>query len=257
MTPYVIAVASGKGGVGKSTVSLNLAVALAQGGAAVGLLDADLYGPDIPLMVGITRRTPAKQVTVWRSPAAGTAPVEPFERFGIRIMSAQFVMAEDQALSWSMPLVELLLHRLTRGVDWSGLDLLVVDLPPGTADLQQKLVGHLRPAGALVVVTPQDVAHLDAKKVLAMFGQLGVAVLGGVENMGAMRCGSCGTEVEVFPRVAHERSIWATGVAELARLPMDPLVAACAERGVPLVVAHPQSVHADTFRSLASVVSRP
>ncbi|MDQ4070283.1 MAG: Mrp/NBP35 family ATP-binding protein [Actinomycetota bacterium] len=249
---YVLAVASGKGGVGKSTVSVNLAVALTQTGSKVGLLDADIYGPDVALMVGITRRRPAKSLTVWRNPAAGGGRIEALERFGVKIMSTQFLVAEDQALSWSMPLVDLLLQRLTHDVDWGEPDFLVVDLPPGTADVQQRLAAHLRLSGALVVVTPQDLAHLDAKKVLAMFGQLDVPVLGGVENMSGLRCGSCGSEVDVFPRVASERSIWAAGVRQLARLPLDPIVAESAERGVPLVKAHPETVHAEAFRALAA-----
>jgi len=249
---YVLAVSSGKGGVGKSTVSVNLAIALAQAGSTVGLLDADLYGPDVALMVGITRRRPAKSVTVWHNPAAGGGPIDPLERFGVKIMSTQFLIAEDQALSWSMPLVDLLLQRLTRGVDWGEPEFLVVDLPPGTADLQQRLAAHLRLSGALIVVTPQDLAHLDAKKVLAMFSQLQVPVIGGVENMSVLHCSHCGKETDVFPRVAPERSIWATGVPQLARLPLDPLVAESAEQGVPLVLAHPASTQADAFRSLAA-----
>ena len=183
-----LAVASGKGGVGKSTVSLNLALAFAAEGRKVGLLDADLYGPDLALMVGVTRRQPTNGVTVWRRDGA---MVKPLERFGIQLMSTQFLVAEDQALSWSTPLVELLLHRFATGLDWGDLDVLVVDLPPGTADVQQLVAQRLGLDGALVVVTPQDVAHLDAKKVIAMFGQTGVAVVGAVENMSGLACPHC------------------------------------------------------------------
>ncbi len=249
--PVIVAVASGKGGVGKSTVSLNLALALRQDGAATGLLDADLYGPDIPLMVGITRRQPAKSVTVWRDPGQRRR-IEPVERFGIKVMSAQFLVAEHQPLSWSAPLVHLLLQRFTQDIAWGDIDYLVVDLPPGTADVQQQLVHHLGISGALVVVTPQDAAHLDAKKVLAMFKQMAVPVIGGVENMTGLVCPSCHSSIDVFPAVDPERSIWAAGVERLAGIPIHPVVAG--ERGRPLLVEHPESEHAAAVMALASRV---
>ena len=246
--PVVVAVASGKGGVGKSTISLNLALALSREGWATGLLDADLYGPDIPLMVGITRRQPAKSVTVWRSPRH-PRPIEPLERFGIKVVSTQFLVAEDQALSWSAPLVELILQRFTQDIAWGELQFLVVDLPPGTADIQQQLARHLDLSGALVVVTPQDAAHLDAKKVLAMLEQTSVPVIGGVENMAGLLCPSCQTHVDVFPPVAQDRSIWAAGVERLASIPIHPFVAG--EQGRPLLVEHPDSRPATAIRLLA------
>lgn len=246
--PIVVAVASGKGGVGKSTISLNLALALSSEGSATGLLDADLYGPDIALMVGVTRRRPAETVTLWEAPRRRRL-IEPLDRFGIRVMSSQFLVAEDQALSWSAPLVELLLQRFTRDIAWGDIDFLVVDLPPGTADIQQQLTRHLDVAGTLVVVTPQDAAHLDAKKVLAMFEQVSVPVIGGVENMSGLLCPSCQSPVDVFPRVALERSIWAMGVERLAQIPIHPFVAG--ERGRPLLVEHPESQQAEALRTLA------
>ncbi len=249
--PVIVAVASGKGGVGKSTVSVNLALALSREGSATGLLDADLYGPDIPLMVGITRRQPTKSVTVWRSPGQ-RRPIEPLERFGIKVMSAQFLVAEDQALSWSAPLVQLLLQRFTHDVTWGEIDFLIVDLPPGTADIQQQLARHLGLSGALIVVTPQDAAHLDAKKVLAMFEQMSVPVIGGVDNMSGLVCPSCQSLVDVFPPVAAERSIWAAGVERLVGIPIHPLVAG--ERGRPLMVEHPQSQEAVALTALARIV---
>ena len=257
-----LAVASGKGGVGKSTVSLNLALAVAAGGGRVGLLDADLYGPDLALMVGVTRRRPTKGVTVWRHHGGGGGGgvaveprIKPLERFGIQLMSTQFLVAEDQALAWSKPLVELLLSRFASDLDWGDLDLLVIDLPPGTADVQQLVTERLGLDGALVVVTPQDVAHLDAKKVVAMFERGGVVVAGGVENMSGLRCPCCGTEVDVFPRVAGERSLWAQGIPCLGRIPLDPAVAAAGDAGRPVLVAAPESSPGLAFRDLARAVA--
>jgi ATP-binding protein involved in chromosome partitioning len=235
----VVTVASGKGGVGKSTVSLNLALALAERGRRVGLLDADLYGPDIPLMIGLTRQQRLRSWDLWRS--SGPVRLEPVERFDIRVMSAGFLLGEDQALAFAAPLVQVVLHQLLTRVAWGELDELVVDLPPGTADLQQQLLRLVHPAGAVIVVGPQDVAHLDARKVLDLLGEAKVPVLGGVENFTELACPHCGEPVEVFPRVARERSIWAAGVACLGRVPMDAAVATAGDTGRPLLFAHPTS----------------
>lgn len=251
MSPFVVAIASGKGGVGKSTVSLNLGVALARTGRAVGVLDADLYGPDLAAMVGLTRRRPARQVEVWSSSPDHEPAVE---RFGLKVMSAQFLLGEDQALSLTMPLANLLLARLRDGIEWGELDVLLVDLPPGTADLQQLVARHLGLAGALVVVTPQDVAHLDAKKAIAMFRAERVPVLGGIENMAGLRCPCCDTRIDVFPTCAEERTIWASGVERLASLPVDPAVAAGGESGTPVTVSDPDGPVAAAFAALAGEV---
>jgi ATP-binding protein involved in chromosome partitioning len=246
----VVTVASGKGGVGKSTVSLNLALALAERGRRVGLLDADLYGPDIPLMVGLTRQQRLRSWDLWRS--SGPVRLEPVERFGIRVMSAGFLLGEDQALAFAAPLVQVVLHQLLTGVAWGELEVLVVDLPPGTADLQQQLLRLVRPTGAVVVVGPQDVAHLDARKVLDLLRSAQVKVLGGVENFAELACPHCGEPVQVFPRVAHERSIWAAGVTCLGRVPMDGAVASAGDTGRPLLLAHPTSGSAQALRDIAS-----
>jgi ATP-binding protein involved in chromosome partitioning len=251
VTPAVLAVASGKGGVGKSTVSLNLAIALARGGVPVGLLDADLYGPDLPSMVGLTRRKRAGSVEVWK---AGRAPEPAVERFGVRMMSAQFLLGEDQALSLSMPMASLLLDRLRNGIDWAGAEVLLVDLPPGTADLQQLVARHLGLTGVLIVVTPQDVAHLDAKKAITMYRTARVPVLGGIENMAALVCPCCDTAIEVFPPCAPERSIWADGVRRLASIPLQPDVARGAEDGRPITIADPDGPIASIFAALAADV---
>ena len=246
-----LAIASGKGGVGKSTVALNLGVTLAATGANVGLLDADLYAPDVPAMVGLTRRRPARALEVWHNPALGDERSRPVEAFGVKLMSTQFLMAEDQTVAMTSSMAELLVSKLTTGLDWGALDWLLVDLPPGTADVQQVIAKELRPDGVVIVVTPQDVAHLDAKKAISMYRTRGVDVIGGVENMAGLVCPCCGERIEVFPPVAPERSIWADNVAKLASIPLQPAVARAGEDGVPAVVADPDGPLADAFRSLA------
>jgi ATP-binding protein involved in chromosome partitioning len=245
---FSIAVASGKGGVGKSTVALNLATAIAARGYAVGLLDADLYGPDVPRMIGLARTKDATHLDLWR---ADSQKIEPLERFGVKIMSVGFLVGEGQSISLDAGLVDLLLVRLTQGVDWGDLDFLFVDLPPGTADLQQKLMMRLQLVGAIVVVTPQDVAHLDARKVLDLCKRSNVRVLGGIENMDGLTCPDCETRIDVFPRVAHERSIWNAGVERIGGIPMDPAVAASGENGTPIVLSAPGSPLATAFTSVA------
>lgn len=169
---FSIAVASGKGGVGKSTVSLNLALALAETGAAVGLLDADFYGPNIPLMVGLTRKAWSGDWTVARR--GRQVALTPLERFGIKLMSAGFLLGEDQPMVLDAITMSLLLGQLTQQVAWGALDYLLIDLPPGTADLQQNLLRNLKLSGVVFVVTPQDVAHLDGKKALQYFRRANV-----------------------------------------------------------------------------------
>jgi ATP-binding protein involved in chromosome partitioning len=216
---HIVAIASGKGGVGKSTVSLHVAIELARAGVRIGLLDADLYGPDLAAMVGLTRRTPAKNVEVWRRSRAKEQPVE---THGIRLMSAQFLIGEDQPLALSQPMASLLLKRFRDGIDWGDAEVLLVDLPPGTADLQQLVARHLGLAGVVFVVTPQEVAHLDAKKAISMFRDAKVPVLGGVENMAGLTCPCCGEQIDVFPPCDEHRTIWASGVERLASIPFQP-----------------------------------
>lgn len=250
---------SGKGGVGKSTVALNVAAALARSGVAVGLLDADVYGPDIPAMLGITRRTPATSVTLWQ---ADTPPLEPVDYHGIAMMSPQLLVSEDQPLDWQSPLVELLLRQLVHGVSWGERDVLLVDVPPGTGDLQQRVFGLLPDASAVLVVTPQYAAHLDARKLLAMLRRRGVRVLGGVENMSELECPECGHQVRLFPRAGDEGTIWGQGITRLADIPFAA-VGGGSDRSpasgdptdhTPIVLADPGSPTAAALAGLASTI---
>jgi ATP-binding protein involved in chromosome partitioning len=215
----ILAVASGKGGVGKSTIALNLALALARRGHAVGILDADLYGPDIPAMLGLTRTEEAKQWTLWRR---GGPTLRPIERRGVSVMSAGFLLGERQIMPWESQTLPFVLRQLLNGVDWGERDFLVIDLPPGTADLQVAVFREAALDGALLVVGPQDVAHLDAKKVVTLLRDANVPLLGAVENMAATTCPHCGERIELFPPVSEERSLWHDGVRRLASVPLDP-----------------------------------
>jgi ATP-binding protein involved in chromosome partitioning len=216
---HVVAVGSGKGGVGKSTVTLNLAFALARKGWNVGLLDADLYGPDIPLMLNLKREEKAKRWDFWRG---GDLRLEPLEHNGLQVMSVGFLLAEGQSLSFAAPLLGAALRQLIDQVEWRSRDVLLIDLPPGTADLQQQLLGVVALAGAVVVVGPQDLAHLDARKFVDFLRGANVRVLGGVENMSALECPHCGERIEVFAPAAADRAIWSDGVPLLGRIPLDP-----------------------------------
>jgi len=247
--PHVIAVASGKGGVGKSTVAVNLGVALAQTGLRVGLVDADVYGPNVPLMLGLTRRTPSKSISLARASGARRTPME---RFGMKVMSSQFLIAEDQPIAFDATLVRLLVQGLMVDTNWGELDVMLIDLPPGTADLQQGLSRSFALTGALIVVTPQDVAHLDGRKAIAMFRQCDVPIIGGVENMAGLVCPHCSEPIDVFPRVPDERSIWSAGVDLLARIPLEPAVSASAEAGTPIVIRDPSGEVAAAFLELAA-----
>jgi ATP-binding protein involved in chromosome partitioning len=201
--PQTLVFASGKGGVGKSTVTLNVAVGLAKAGVRVGLVDADVYGPDIPAMLGITRRVETRSITLWQANAPG---IEPIEHLGVKLMSPQFLVSEDQSLDWQGPLVELLLRRIVHDVHWGELDVLLVDVPPGTGDLQQDIFQLLPEAWATVIVTPQYAAHLDARKLVTMLRKRKIRLFGGVENMTGLGCPRCGHHVQLFEPVAEEWS---------------------------------------------------
>ena len=236
----LIAVASGKGGVGKSTVSLGLARALADAGHAVGLLDADIYGPDIPLMLGLKQTRELRRWELGRNSRFGRVELEPVEVEGIKVMSVGFLLAEPQMFAMPAMLASFIGDQLVRNVRWGELDYLIVDLPPGTADLQQHIFATMELTGAILVVGPQDAAHLDARKVLSLLRDAGVTVLGAVENMRGLRCPHCGETLDVFPPVAEERSLLRE-VELLVSIPLDPALAEV--NGIP-----PQ------FRELAELV---
>lgn len=249
---YTIAVGSGKGGVGKSTISLNLALALKERGAAVGLIDADVYGPDIPRMLNLARRQWLKEWTLWQSPQFAGPKLEPIDAYGVKVMSTGFLVAEDQPLAWEAQMIDLALHQLIHDVEWGALDYLVIDLPPGTADLQQRLMSKVDLTGAIVVVTPQDVAHLDARKLVSMYRAAGVPILGGVQNMDGLICPDCGERIDVFPSVRDDRSIWAMGIEAIGGIPMHPAIAEATDRGKPVFAESPASPQAGAFRTIAA-----
>jgi ATP-binding protein involved in chromosome partitioning len=242
---HVIAVASAKGGVGKSTVAANLAAALAAGGSRVGLLDADVYGPSVPLMFGVSERPQA----------AGDRTLEPIVRHGVRLASMGFFLDEESPVIWRGPLVMGIVRQFLRDVDWGPTDFLVVDLPPGTGDAPLTLVQQVPLTGAVVVTTPQDVALLDVGRGVAMFAQVSTPVLGVVENMAGYVCPSCGTEDPVFGEGGGARLAEHFGVPLLARIPLVPAVREGGDRGVPLVAQAPDHPVARVFRELAERVA--
>src|SRR3954471_13659004 len=241
----IVAVASGKGGVGKSTVSANLAVALAMEGAKVGLLDADITGPNIPLMLGV-EGAPA---------ATPSGKIAPLERYGVKVISIQFFVPEGQPIVWRGPLVGGAIQQFLRDVDWGELDYLVIDLPPGTSDAQLTLAQAVPISGALLVTTPQDVALLDVEKALAMFRRMSVPVIGVVENMTGFVCSHCGEVTEIFGRGGGERFAKEHDIEFLGGIPLDITVRQGGDVGVPAVAQREPGAAAVALRELASTVA--
>src|SRR4051812_30203338 len=190
-------------------------------GARVGLLDADIYGPDIPLMLGLKQTRELKAWALGRNPAFGAPRLEPVEAVGLKVMSVGFLLAEQQAFELPATLLAGVMRQLIDGVAWGDIDVLIVDLPPGTADLQQHVFANEKLTGAVLVVGPQDAAHLDARKLVAVLRDAGVPILGAVENMSGLACPHCGERIEVFPRVDDSRSIL-RDVELLGTVPLDP-----------------------------------
>jgi ATP-binding protein involved in chromosome partitioning len=242
----IIAVASGKGGVGKSTVAVNLAVALARQGTRVGLLDADIYGPSIPLMMGLAGAKPSFDPARQR--------LLPFERYGVRFMSLGFLVDPDSAVIWRGPLVMKAVEQLLRDVEWGELDVLVVDMPPGTGDVQLTLSQRVRLAGAVVVTTPQDVALADAIKGIAMFRKVDVPILGIVENMSFFSCPSCGERTEIFGHGGGRTQAERLGVPFLGEVPLVPGIREHGDSGHPTVDAAPESAQGRAFLDLGAAV---
>jgi ATP-binding protein involved in chromosome partitioning len=241
---HVVAVASAKGGVGKSTVAANLAVALATAGRRVGLIDADIYGPSQPMMFG----TDAKpQVSAARR-------IQPVERWGVKLISMGFFLDENSPVIWRGPIVMGIVRQFLRDVDWGALDVLLVDLPPGTGDAQLTLVQQVPVSGGVIVTTPQDVALLDVGRGMAMFAQVSTPVLGVVENMSGYVCPRCGTEDDVFGKGGARALAERFGVPLLAQIPIVPVVREAGDRGQPIVSADPEHAVSRAFRALAERV---
>lgn len=237
----ILAVASGKGGVGKSTVSANLAVALAAEGRRVGLLDADVYGPSQPRMLGVSGR-PA-------SPDGKT--ILPLRNHGVTMMSMGLMTREEEAVVWRGPMLMGALQQMLTQVQWGALDVLIVDLPPGTGDVQMTLAQKAELTGAVVVSTPQDIALLDARKGINMFEKLGTPIVGMIENMSTHICSSCGHEEHVFGHGGVAAEADKLGVPLLAEIPLSLNIRVAADGGAPIVVSEPDSAQAQAFRTLA------
>ena len=241
---HILAVASGKGGVGKSTVAVNLALALAAAGKRIGILDADIYGPSQPRMLGIKGRpetTPDKRL-------------KPMTGYGIKAMSMGFIVAEDTPMIWRGPMVIGALEQMLREVEWGELDVLVVDLPPGTGDAQLTMAQRVPLAGAVIVSTPQDIALLDARKGLNMFRKVEVPVLGIVENMSLFICPNCGHESHIFGHGGARREAERLGTDFLGEVPLDIAIRELSDEGRPIVAEQPNSPQAQAFKQIAAKV---
>ena len=239
----IVAVASGKGGVGKSTVSVNLSVAMADTGSSVGLLDADIYGPSIPTMMGIKDQ-----------PGVVGQKILPMIAHDIKMMSFGFLIPEDQSVTWRGPMVHQAVQQLLRDVLWGELDYLIIDMPPGTGDAHLTLTQSVPLTGGLVVTTPQDVALIDARRGVAMFQQVNVPILGIVENMSYFNCPSCGERTDIFTTGGGKRASEDLGVPFLGEIPIDPAVCLAGDQGTPIVRKEPDSQQTEAFHQVAQTL---
>jgi len=239
----IVAVASGKGGVGKSTTSANLAVALTQQGLRVGLLDADIYGPSMPRMLGIRGR-----------PHASGNAIAPMERFGLKVMSIGFLVEEETAMIWRGPMVMGALEQMMGQVLWGPLDIMVVDMPPGTGDAQLTMAQRVPLTGAVIVSTPQDIALIDARRGIQMFQKTNVPVLGLVENMSVFCCPNCGHRSEIFGHGGARREAERLGAEFLGEVPLAMPIRTLSDEGTPITVAQPDSAEAGVYRAIAARV---
>jgi ATP-binding protein involved in chromosome partitioning len=239
----IIAVASGKGGVGKSTVAVNLAVALAQSGLKTGLLDADIYGPSVPRMLGASAQ-----------PVVQGGRILPLTAFGLKLMSMGFLVPEDKALVWRGPMVMGAINQMLSQVEWGELDVLVVDMPPGTGDAQLTLAQKAKPHGAVIVSTPQDISLLDARRGIAMFNQVGVPVLGIVENMSFFCCPNCGHRADIFGHGGARAEAERLGVPFLGEIPLQLAIRESGDAGKPITATAPAGEIAAAFRGVADQV---
>lgn len=238
---YVVAIASGKGGVGKSTVASNLAVALSSAGAQVGLMDADIYGPSQPCMLGAGSE----------KPKIGDHSVKPVSRHGVRFMSMGLLLEDDGPVIWRAPIAMKMISQFLESVEWGDLDYLLIDLPPGTGDVQLTLAQQAPLTGAIIVTTPQDVALGVARKGLKMFDQVNVPILGVIENMSGFKCGHCGEVTPIFKQGGGEEMARAMNVPYLGAIPLDPDIMTCSENGLPVVQQAPDSASAKAFAAIS------
>ena len=240
---HIIAVASGKGGVGKSTVSANVSVALAQTGAKVGLMDADIYGPNIPMMMGVPE-----------PPEKEGDKIKPAEAHGVKVMSMGFFVPEETAIVWRGPMVHTAIQQFFRDVLWGELDYLLVDLPPGTGDAQLSLSQIVPLTGVVTVTTPQEVALYDVRKGLMMFKKVNVPLLGVIENMSFFVCGHCGERTEIFSFAGGERAAQKFDIPFLGRIPLDPAIREGGDAGMPIVASVPDSPLTLAFQGAAEAL---
>jgi ATP-binding protein involved in chromosome partitioning len=241
---HIVAVASGKGGVGKSTTAVNLALALKALGLKIGMLDADVYGPSLPRMLGVSGRPESPDGKI----------LKPMENYGIKAMSMGFLVAEDQPVVWRGPMVMGALQQMLSDVQWGELDILVVDMPPGTGDAQLTISQNTPLSGAVIVSTPQDIALLDARKGLNMFRKVDVPVLGIIENMSMYVCPNCGHEAHVFGHGGAKREAEKLGTPFLGEIPLDILIRETSDGGRPVVVSEPDGPHAKAYLAIAEQV---
>ncbi|MBT3400731.1 MAG: Mrp/NBP35 family ATP-binding protein [Rhodospirillaceae bacterium] len=240
----IVAVASGKGGVGKSTTAVNLAVALSSLGQRVGILDADVYGPSLPRMLGITDKP---------KPLANKR-IAPLEAHGVKVMSMGFMVPEDTAMVWRGPMVIGALEQMMREVEWGALDVLIVDMPPGTGDAQLTMAQRVPLAGVVIVSTPQDIALIDARKGMNMFAKVNVPVLGIVENMSMFICPNCGEQTDIFGHGGARAEAERLGCDFLGEIPLDVAIRITSDSGQPITASEPDGPHAAAYRDLASAV---
>jgi ATP-binding protein involved in chromosome partitioning len=241
----IVAVASGKGGVGKSTTTVNLALALAAEGARVGILDADIYGPSQPMMMGIEGRPES----------ADGKTMEPMENYGVQVISIGFLIDKDEAMIWRGPMATQALEQLLRQTNWKDLDYLLVDMPPGTGDIQLTLSQRVPMTGAVIVTTPQDIALLDARKGIKMFDKVGVPILGIVENMAVYCCPNCGHTEHIFGADGGKNMAAEYGTDHLGSLPLNMGIRVQADSGMPTVVADPDGEVAGIYKAVARQVA--
>jgi ATP-binding protein involved in chromosome partitioning len=240
----IVAVASGKGGVGKSTVAANLALALKANGLSVGVLDADIYGPSMPRMLGISGRPHMADAKI----------LLPMENYGVKCMSIGFLVPEDTAMIWRGPMVMSALQQMLRDVAWGELDIMIVDMPPGTGDAQLTMAQQVALAGAVIVSTPQDIALIDARRGLQMFNKVNVPVLGIIENMSYFLCPHCGERSDIFGHGGARREAARLGTDFLGEVPLDLAIRETSDEGCPITATQPDSPYAQTFRTIAARV---